>query len=401
MSESLEQPSQHKAEARVPRRDWIILPALALLTICLLTVSTELVARAVLPASRMLAEDCMVSNDASTGMRGIPNAVCSDRVLDAETTEYRFNSSGYRSNEDFGPKPDGTFRIVMVGTSFATGLRVPVNETFATLLPAELSEQTGRKVQLYNEAIVRRLPDVIAEHFNEVRKVNPDMILWVVTRSDVQSTSMIPKLEDQTKLKSENMLQRNWRLLHSEPLGTAIVDMFNHTHTSTLVRHVLYQSQSTYVKSYLMGADSESGYLRAQFSPEWQARLHQFDLAAGELEQESKAAHIPLVVVYLPRGPQAAMIAMNDWPAGYDPFKLDNELRAIVEHHGATYIDILPAYRRIPNPERGFYRVEGHPNAQGHAIISALLAKQLTGGAVAALAVPEVRQQDLALAQRR
>jgi len=401
MSETSVKLSPYTAEGKLSRSDWIVLPAFGLLTICLLAISTELFARWMLPASKTLAEDCMVSNDASTGMRGIPNAVCRDRILDAASTEYRFNSSGYRANEDFGPKPDGTFRIVMVGTSFATGLRVPVNETFAHLLPIELSEQTGRKVQLYNEAIVRRLPDVIAQHFNEVRKVNPDMILWIVTRSDVQSSAMIPKLEDQAKLKSENMFQRNWRLLKSEPLGTAIVDIFNHTHTSTLVRLILYQSQSMYVKTYLMGADSEIGYLRAQPSTEWQARLHQFDLATGEIAREAIAAHIPLVAVYLPRGPQAAMISMNEWPDGYDPFKLDNELRAIVERHGGAYIDILPEFRRIPNPERGFYRVEGHPNAQGHALISKLLAKELTGGAVPALSVPGLASQNLAMARRR
>jgi hypothetical protein len=81
------------------------------------------------------------------------------------------------------------------------------------------------------------------------------------------------------------------------------------------------------------------------------------------------------------------MISMNEWPPGYDPFKLDNELRSIIERHGGIYVDILPDLRAIPNPERGFYRVEGHPNALGHALISNLLAKGLTGGAVPALAV--------------
>jgi len=105
------------------------------------------------------------------------------------------------------------------------------------------------------------------------------------------------------------------------------------------------------------------------------------------------------VVVYLPRGQQAAMISMNDWPQDYDPFKLDDELRSIIEHHGGIYLDILPDFRTIPHPERGFYRVEGHPNAQGHALISNLLAKELTGGAVPELRVADQPQTNLA--QRR
>jgi hypothetical protein len=386
-------------EEKIPTRDWILLPLLSVVTIIFLACSTELLGRWVLPASKTLAEDCMVSNDTATGMRGIPNAVCWDRVLDGEWTEYKFNSSGYRSDVDFGPKPEGTYRIAMVGTSFAAGLRVPVNETFAATLPAELSQRTGRKVELYNEGIVRRLPDVIAEHFNEVLKVKPDMILWIVTRSDVQSTAMIPKLQNNAKFEAENMFQRNWRLLKSEPFGTAVVDIFNYTHTSTMLRHYLYQSQYLYVKSYLMADDHEMGYLRAQPSAEWQKRLHQFDVDAAALTNEARKAGIPLVVVYLPRGQQAAMISMNDWPQDYDPFKLDDELRSIIERHGGIYLDILPDFRTIPHPERGFYRVEGHPNAQGHALISNLLAKELTGGAV-----PELRAADQPqtnLAQRR
>jgi hypothetical protein len=381
--------SEAISEPRLPRRDFIFFPLLGLLTICLLAGSTEFVARWTFPTTRSLAEDCMVSNDVSTGMRGIPNSVCKDQALDAEFTEYRFNSSGYRSDENFGPKPDGTYRIVMVGTSFATGLRVPVEKTFAVLLPEELSRRTGRNVQLYNEGIIRRLPDVIAEHFNEVLKVNPDMILWVVTRSDVQNMAMIPNLQSGPKLKVESMFQNDWRLLHTEPFGTAIIDIFDHTHSSTLFRHELYQSQSMYVKSYLMGNDSEMGYLRARQSADWQNRLRAFDLGASELALAAKSAGIPLVAVYLPRGPQAAMISMNDWSPEYDPYKLDNELRSIVVSHGGTYIDILPEFQTVPNPERGFFKVEGHPNALGHALISLFLAKQLTGGAVPALAVTD------------
>lgn len=401
MKETIESGSPSRAEGKISKCDWIVLPVLSIVTFCLLSIGTELIARWVLPASKSLAEDCMVSNDASTGMRGIPNAVCWDRVLDAEPTEYRFNSSGYRSNEEFGPKPDGTFRIVMVGTSFATGLRVPVNETFAELLPLQLTELTGRKVQLYNEAIVRRLPDVIAQHFNEVAKVKPDMILWVVTRSDVQSTAMIPRLEFNHQLGSENMLQRDWRFLRTEPLGVAIEDIFNRTHTSTLIRLLLYQSQSMYVKSYLMGSDNEIGYLRAHPSAQWQNRLREFDVYAAQLEQDAEAIGVPLVVAYLPRGPQAAMISMKEWSEGYDPYMLDDELRAIIVRHGGTYIDILPEFRLIPHPERGYYRVEGHPNAKGHAIIASLLAKELTRGAVPALRVADQSPPAFAFAQRR
>jgi hypothetical protein len=80
---------------------------------------------------------------------------------------------------------------------------------------------------------------------------------------------------------------------------------------------------------------------------------------------------------------------MGEWPAGYNPYKLDDELRPLITRHGGTYIDILPGFRDIPNPEQYYYPVDGHPNADGNRIISGLLANVLTGGAVPALQVAE------------
>ena len=79
------------------------------------------------------------------------------------------------------------------------------------------------------------------------------------------------------------------------------------------------------------------------------------------------------------------MISMSSWPPGYDPYKLGEELRTIITRHGGTYIDILPDYRNIMNPERGYYPMDGHPNVEGSAMIAKMLAKELTNGAIPAL----------------
>jgi hypothetical protein len=97
------------------------------------------------------------------------------------------------------------------------------------------------------------------------------------------------------------------------------------------------------------------------------------------------AAGVPLVVTLVPNRAQAAMISMGEWPAGYDPYKLDNELRSIIEKQGGTYIDILPDYRTIASPEQGYFTVDGHPNADGHALIARFLARELTSGAIPTL----------------
>jgi hypothetical protein len=49
----------------------------------------------------------------------------------------------------------------------------------------------------------------------------------------------------------------------------------------------------------------------------------------------------------------------------------------MIERHSGTYIDILPDFRPIPNPEKYYFPVDGHPDADGHAFLSKLVAKGL------------------------
>ena len=178
-------------EVKLPGRDWILLPALSLLTICLLAGSVEWAAHRRFGRLGIPAENCLVVNDPSDGARGIPNCVLWEKIPEGNLIEYRFNSSGYRDDANFGPKPPGTYRIVMVGTSVAAGFRVPQAKTVAALLPAELSRRTGRKVEIYNEALPWRSPSSVARHFNEALAANPDLILWILSPLDIGTPSWV------------------------------------------------------------------------------------------------------------------------------------------------------------------------------------------------------------------
>jgi hypothetical protein len=161
--------------------------------------------------------------------------------------------------------------------------------------------------------------------------------------------------------------------------------VFDDSRTAYMLQHFLYESPSIYVRYSLSGPDEFAGYLKAVPSAGWQARLRAFDADVASVQAQATAAGVPLAVVTIPSLPQADMIAMGEWPAGYDPFELDDELRSIVVSHGAAYIDIFPGFRTISNPGQYFLPVDGHPNAGGHAIISRLLADELSSGAVPSL----------------
>jgi hypothetical protein len=378
-------------EAKLPRRDWILLPLVSLLTIGILACSTELIARRVFSGSTTLMKNCMVMDDPTTGPRAVPNTVCWEKFPESQMVEYRFNSCGHRAGMECLPKQSGTYRIVMTGSSLALGEGVQREQTFAALLPAELSQQTGRKVELYNESMGWGFPHSVRLRFNEVLTAKPDLILWILTPGDIEGASLIVYSSDAESRRqgSLSLPERAWVRMKSaftsESFEAAASELFTRTRTALLLRHFLYQSQSQYLTSYQMVSDQEAGFLKTDPSAEWRGHLEQFDTDAANMEGRAEAAGVPFVAVLVPIRAQAAMISMGRWPATYNPYELDDQLRSIITRHGGTYLDILPDYRDIPNAEQGYFPVDTHPNAEGHKTIAELLARALTSGAVPAL----------------
>jgi hypothetical protein len=322
--------------------------------------------------------------------------------------EYRFNSCGHRAGMECGPKPLGTYRIVMIGSSMAMGLFTPREKTFAALLPPKLAQLTGRKVEIYNEASggeFRGGPFPMrgsTVQFKDVLAQTPDMVLWVVTPMDVENATFegpSPAQLAAMQEKANSPLQSGQAQNAFEKLKTVLVRgtfqeklrfRWDQSRTALALKHIFYgtESQQEYVESYLKNED-DAGFLRTKLSPKWQSSMATFESYAAVFESDAKQAHIPFVVVLVPNRAQAAMISMGSsgWPTGYDPYKLDGEMRAIIERHGGTYVDVLPEFAKIPNPERHFFPVDGHPDAEGHAMLSDVLADGLTSGAVPDLAV--------------
>jgi hypothetical protein len=357
-----------QVEAKLPRRDWVLLPLISVLTISLLLVCTELTARRRFNWEGTL-RPCSVLND-PRGQHGVPNSVCYQKAAETSLVEYKFNSCGHRAGMACGARNSGSYRIVMAGSSVAMGLRVPREETLAALLPEELSRETGRKIDLYNTAFAvdnGGTPRIVALHFNDILAAKPDLILWEFTPHDVEFASLLA-IDDNASTQTMSERIENSSLM-------------------TMLKHYLYENQSLYVTHYLMGVDEKHDFLMDEPSDAWNSKLRQFDGYAAEIELRAKTARIPLVAVLIPNRAQAAMISMGEWPQGYDPYKLGNELREIITSHGGIYIDILPYFRTVPDSAQYYLPLDGHPTASGHALITDMMAKKLTSGEIPALRV--------------
>jgi hypothetical protein len=419
MNPSATSDSENKREGKWSRRDWILLPMVSLLTLALLAVSTESILRWLFPVSQVGFERCFATDDPSGDAPVKANSFCVERTAESKfPVEYRFDSRGHRVGMELEPKQPGTYRIVMIGSSMAMGLFVPQEKSFAGVLPKELSQQIGRRIELYNEATGGKyrggpypLPNSVLQ-FKQVISDSPDMILWIVTPMDIENAdpgSHSPVLQTATSgiaapasepTHPTNVWSKFWNAVANGTLGDKLHSRWEESRTSVVLKHFLIanESQDQYVTSYLKNED-EAGFLKTQPNLKWLHLLQVFQSDAAKFAQQAKSAGIPFVAVLVPNRAQAAMVSMGQWPQGYDPYKLDDELRAVIQANGGTYIDILSNFRKIPSPERYYFPVDGHLDAEGHAVISGLLTESLTGGAIPALkAVP---QPQIALTQGR
>ncbi len=393
-------------QAKLPRRDWVLLPLIGLLTILFLAGSTEAVARLMFTESSTDKEGCIVRNDPSTGWRGQPNCVNFGNGYEGELAEFRFNSSGFRNDFEFAPKQPGTYRIVMLGSSAVEGGGVKEEHTIAALLPAELSAKTGQRVEIYNEGIEGwgGTPRNIASRFSKTLSVQPDLVLWILTSWDIRNAAGIMPhdeiLPDETRLYPDTRARAPGAPTDSSGNGRILIvaahtlrsirgfvnDAWHNSRSDLMLVHFMVEveSQNQFVKSQNLSRQ-DAQYLGAQPSEKRLQHLQELDSYVAEIHRQASDAGVPVAAVFWPNATYAAALSLGEWPAGIDPYSLDNELRAVFVNRGVIYIDVLPDYRGILNPQSGYLPYDGHPNADGNITFSALLAKELTSGAVPAL----------------
>jgi hypothetical protein len=258
---------------------------------------------------------------------------------------------------------------VLIGSSFGFGMWVAQTDSFAEILPAELTASAGRRVELYNQSMQWGFPKSALLRLTEALAEHPDLILWDLTPEDIRSSAFVLDGPNGPDTAGKGDLQK----LENSSRDYA---------TTIFLRRMLYWSRTTYVASYLAGPDLEQGFLKRTFSPQWRAFLSQFDQDAAGIEEQANRARVPVVAVLLPNRAQAAMIASGEWAPQYDPFHLDRELQRIVDSHGGKYVSILADYSNLPSPERQYFPVDGHPDENGHRTIARLLAQHLSSGSI-------------------
>jgi len=357
---------------KLPRRDWLIIPLLVLLTVGFMFLISEAATRLIWREGGV--DTCRV-RDPIIGWRNKPNCAFAMKAPEGPWVHYKFNNCGYRNSAPCGPKQPGSVRIALLGSSTDEGYLIPYEQTFAVQASEGLGSLCKRPVEVQNMGTVGCTPIYSYRRIDEALALKPDAIVLAIAPFDVQQ-DIDPQL----------LAMRKSRVLP----GTEIDGMgqlpayrpqkrLPESRTILIAKHFFYQDSQTYVKLYLLQGDP-AGFLREPLTAAWEKRFSNLDLLLGEMADKIHAAGVPFVLAGLPEHAQVALLGLGNLPPGVQPRAFDARLAQIASKHGIIYIDLLDDFARVPHPEKLFYPADGHLAPAGHVIVGRALMRRVRDG---------------------
>jgi GDSL-like Lipase/Acylhydrolase family len=378
MTPSLANEIEQTDEAKLPRRDLWLLPLLSLLTIAVCLVGAEVIARHLFSAGGVAGE-CLVT-DAKIGWRYRSDCSREEKNPEGPWVTQHWNACGYRTHEPCGPKPPGTTRIALVGSSTGEGIFIPYDEAFATRTAATLTQVLGRPVEVQNLSRTACYPLCSFRMVDEALALKPDVLVMITDPFDIEHLNPAEMGRRYQPMGTEEVMAevRNGDAgaASRRDLVKRLKGWMNETRMGFAAQHYMFQDTSLYARIYLHYGD-RADYLRVPFAPAWEKRFEAFEVLVDEIAQKARVAHIPFVILVQPSLAQASLLKMQEVPPGVDPYAFNQRLRQIAERHGVQFADPLDLFNDQSNISKLYYIVDTHPNGAGHALLAQALVRQL------------------------
>jgi len=364
-------PREDTIETKLPRRDWIILPLLGLITVLVILFASEMITRRYFRADD--GNDSCKVPDAKLDFRYRANCKAHGKAVDGPLVAYQYNECGYRTKESCGPKPSGTIRIALLGSSTSLGMYVDYSQTFAAQTASSLERTIKRPVEVQNLGRDGCFASCALSRVDEALALDPDLLIIAISPLDVANMRVSGDTKgyvDPQETKG-SVLQRMIRG------GKAY---FTGSGTGAAITHFMTLNDPAFVRSrtllYLQSYD-DPGYLKVPFSPAWQRRFEILDHLLADAAENSNQAKVPVVLIEIPAIHQSGLSRMQGLPSDVEPYAFNERMKQIAAQNGMRFVDGLDAFRPEPEINSLYYVVDGHLNAKGHAIIADALVKEL------------------------
>ncbi|RQR90463.1 SGNH/GDSL hydrolase family protein [Burkholderia sp. Bp8977] len=370
---SLRETDDVAASRKLPRRDYVLLPLIVVATVVCLFVAAEFATRAIWSAGTRGGE-CHVA-DAREGMRNVPNCTMTVKTPETPWITYHYNACGFRSTEGCGPKPAGTRRVALLGTSFAEGTSLPYDQSFAALAEHDLSRMCGAPVEVQNLGVYELPFRKVLNRIGPALALQPDAAVLTVAPFDLEKINLpdvadAPAATVAPEPRSDLMARAKGWLSGSRAVAVA--------------QHYMFENPDIQVPMYLKYGD-KADFLRPPFSTAWRERLETFDKVAATVADRFRATGVPVALMLIPQRTQAGLLAAKSLPTGIDPLALDHAMAEIAAKHGMRYIDLASSLKQSANPADYYYPVDNHLNAAGARVVARSMVTALIAGGEPAL----------------
>jgi hypothetical protein len=344
------------------RRNFLLLPLVAIGTMLLLILSAEWAFRSAYPA--VLADSCIATPPSHPVPHGRPNCTSYLKASEGPWAAIHYNGCGYRTPEPCGPKPTGTLRVAVVGSSTGAGYAVPYGDTMSARTARALQKICHKPVEFQNLGVPGEQAGKLVGRVQEALRLEPDALLIVISPFDFELTA---------DLKTDNLDDRTAKTSPMRRLKASIAS----SRLLYMSSYFVLRADGSYLPIYLRSGTNPD-FMRTPMPARWLAALHAFDVAMIQVANLAHDHAVPVTLLFVPQRAEAVLASSATPNPGFDPAHLPAILRGIAVRNGVTFANMLydiPA--RTPSASI-FYAVNGHINGQGHAIASRTLLRQMT-----------------------
>jgi hypothetical protein len=294
------------------------------------------------------------------------------------------NSMGMRDHEHPRQKPDGVFRVLVLGDSFMEALQVPFEASFPSLLQHGLEQGTGRRIEVINASVSGWGTD------DELKYLISYGAAW---KADVILVAMTLHNDISDNLRQRFHTLRNGALVEQarpeqSRLAYGIVQLKGfgaaHSHLYQLVirfrRAAEKRAEAAHLSSHVVELFEEQPDGNIRRGVELTARLLE------RIQAVAAAGGGKMVIMLLPLAvqlsPQEFAQFARARAAAAHPLTLDQPqrlMRAVGEQIKVPVIDLLPEFGRWTSAGGGplYLAQDGHWNEGGHRLAASIAAREL------------------------
>lgn len=285
------------------------------------------------------------------------------------STDIAINSAGVRDDE-LGPKAANERRIVVLGDSLVLAVQVSLRQTFCKQLEAALNARSNGTRYRVIDAGVQGYGPVEEVLFYErvASKLQPDLVLLVtfVANDAVEA------------------FEHGFRLQSGGPAGAPpppprLDDRLRRIVRRSMVLQIVRQRVDLVRGRFAFGSAPRPDLRLLTYAtpepPELTAGFEISRTAVGRLARDASEAPARFAIVLMPARLQLdgeefermrAPVAAVGYAMGVDTATA--RFAAALRPLGAPMVDLLPAFRRAPDPKRVFFDSTVHLTPEGHAI---------------------------------